>query len=156
MPFCSQCGTSIRDADAFCGSCGARQTAAAPPGAWNANDFLHEISPRNAALLCYIPWIGWLASIVVLASARFRLDRETRFHAFQGLYLFVAWLVVDKALKPFLHMTDAFFVSFPLVAMLKIALFGASIFMIVKTSQNESFKLPFLGELAERSVAEQR
>jgi uncharacterized membrane protein len=35
-------------------------------------------------------------------------------------------------------------------------IFGAWIFMIVKTSQDEVYKLPILGELAEKSVSEQR
>ena len=61
---------------------------------------MHGISPRTASLLCYIPILGWIVSIVVLASARFRADSRVRFHAFQGLYLFVAWLIVDWVLGP--------------------------------------------------------
>ena len=34
--------------------------------------------------------------------------------------------------------------------------FGAWIWMIVKTAQEETYHLPVVGDLAERSVAEQR
>ena len=39
-------------------------------------------------------------SVIVLASERFRRDRAVRFHGFQSLYLFVAWLIVDQVLRP--------------------------------------------------------
>ena len=51
------------------------------------------MGPRGASMLCYVPWFGWLASVWVLASERFRTERDVRFHAYQGLYLFVAWLL---------------------------------------------------------------
>lgn len=153
MPYCCQCGHSVGDHDAYCGSCGARQPASSPQPA----DYLHGISPRTASLLCYIPILGWIVSIVVLASARFRNDSRTRFHAFQGLYLFVAWLLVDWVLGPmfgFAFGGPPFHQVFP--GLMKAVIFGAWIFMIVKTAQDEMYKLPILGDLAEKSVSEQR
>ena len=44
----------------------------------------------------------------------------------------------------------------PLAKLLKLGVLFTWIFMIVKTAQNQSFRLPILGELAERSVAEQK
>lgn len=139
--------------DAYCGSCGARQPVSAPPPI----DYLHGISPRTASLLCYIPILGWIVSIVVLASARFRSDTRVRFHAFQGLYLFVAWLLVDWVVAPmfgFAFWGPPFHNVLP--GLLKAVIFGTWIFMIIKTSQDEMYKLPILGDLAEKSVSEQR
>jgi len=91
----------------------------------------------------------------VLSSARFRADGRVRFHAFQGLYLFVAWLLVDWVLSPMFRMAGTpMHQVFP--GLMKAVIFGAWIFMIVKTSQDEVYKLPILGELAEKSVSEQR
>ncbi|MDX1983614.1 MAG: hypothetical protein SFV51_25300 [Bryobacteraceae bacterium] len=158
MPYCTQCGTLIGDKDVFCGSCGGKQgggPAAAPAPA--GKDFLRDLNANTAALLCYIPWIGWIASVVVLATARFRDEKEARFHAFQGLYLFVAWLLVHRVVRPVMRHWDFPFVPFvDVVGLLELALFGACIFMIVKVSQKDNFRLPFFGELAEKSVAEQR
>ncbi|MGI8743638.1 MAG: DUF4870 domain-containing protein [Bryobacteraceae bacterium] len=117
------------------------------------------ISPRTASLLCYVPVVGWLAAIVVLASARFRYNSQVRFNAFQGLYLFVAWLIVDWVLAPLFgfprHFGFYHAQSF-VPALMKAAVFGMWIFMIIKTSQDELFKLPILGDLAEKSMTEQR
>jgi uncharacterized membrane protein len=107
-------------------------------------------------LLCYIPIIGWVVAIVVLASMRFREDAKVRFHAFQGLYLFVAWLIVDWVLSPLLSFPHEWGPQRIIPALMKVAVFGAWVFMIIKTAQDEMYKLPILGELAEKSVSEQR
>ena len=39
---------------------------------------------------------------------------------------------------------------------MKAVIFGTWIFMIIKTSQDKMYKLPILGDLAEKSVSEQR
>jgi len=156
MPFCTRCGKNVNDRDVFCGYCGARQPVAASAAA----DYINGITPRTASLLCYIPFVGWIAAIVVLATARFRANHTVRFHAFQGLYLFVAWLLVSLVLAPFFAIT--FFTGgphvpyFALSGLLKLVIFCTWIFMMVKVSQDDNFKLPILGELAEKSVSEQR
>lgn len=155
MPFCCQCGNAVRTTDTFCAKCGTRQPV--PPAA--KVDYLAGISSRTASLLCYIPVLGWLAAIVVLASLRFRNDTKVRFNAFQGLYLFVAWLIVDWVLGPIFHLPGhlgAMEIYRVLPGLMKAAVFGAWIFMIIKVSQDELFKLPILGDLAEKSVTEQR
>ena len=116
------------------------------------------ISNRNAALLCYIPMVGWIAAIVVLASDRFRRQTQVRFHAFQGLYLFVAWLLIEWVISPALYVTGGFSSPFHRLATsgLHLLIFVAWIVMIVKVSHNEDYRLPIVGELAERSVSEQR
>jgi uncharacterized membrane protein len=146
MPFCSQCGNQVDPADVFCAKCGARQPTAPPPPA----DPFRSVTPRTAGILCYIPGLGWIASIVVLASERFRNDRVVRFHAFQGLYLFVAWLIEDWVLKPIFREIPHFHLS----GVIQAVLLGMSIFMIIKASQEEAFSLPIIGELAQKSVAE--
>jgi uncharacterized membrane protein len=40
--------------------------------------------------------------------------------------------------------------------LMKLGLVATSLFMVVKTTQGETVRLPLLGELAERSVSEQR
>ena len=150
MPFCSQCGTQVGPGDAYCGKCGARQPpgAASPEGTRPGS--LAGISPRTASILCYIPWVGWIASVMVLASQRFRQDRDTRFHAFQGLYLFVAWLIVDHVVRPVFGWIG----DFPFHGILEAVLLVLSIFMMVKAAHDEAYSLPLFGELAERSLTE--
>lgn len=143
----------VGNQDVFCAHCGNRQPDHKP-----ATDYLQGISPRTASLLCYIPIVGWVVSIVVLASLRFRGDTKVRFHAFQGLYLFVAWLIVDWVLSPLFSFPSYWGPPFYKIVpvLMKVAVFGAWVFMIIKTSQDAMYKLPILGELAEKSVSEQR
>ncbi len=158
MPYCSQCGAQVRDTDAFCGMCAARQPVPAPP----AGD---GISPRTASILCYIPVVGWIPAVIALASGRFRRDTTVRFHAFQGIYLFVVWLIVDWILGPATGFSmgrawaGSWHTGIPalgLVGLLKAAVMVAWVVMMVKASKGEMYRLPILGELAERSVAEQK
>jgi uncharacterized membrane protein len=172
MPYCCQCGARAGSTDKFCSVCGARQPAP-PEGPASGSgaetkpplppaDFLGGLSNKNASLLCYIPWLGWIAAVIVLASARYKRDtadaREVRFNAFQGLYLFVAWLIVDWVVSPALRfgaigMGEGYR---PLEGLLRVAILAAWIVMLVKVSHSEHYRLPIVGEMAERSVEEQR
>jgi len=151
MPFCCQCGAQVEETDAYCARCGAPQPGLRPPRTAFAG-----LSSRNASLLCYIPVVGWIPAIVLLASERFKKDRTVRFHAFQGLYLFVLWLLVDWAIGPFFALAPSAALRGGVVGLLKGLLVLVWVFMLVKTSQNETYRLPVIGELAERSLAEQR
>lgn len=117
------------------------------------HDPLAGLSPRTAAILCYVPAIGWIAAVIVLAARRFKDDRMIRFHAFQGLYLFAAWLIVDWVIGPITRATPGHY--FPVDLVLHALILGVSIFMMVKASHNEPYVLPIIGELAQKSVIEQ-
>jgi len=152
MPFCSQCGNQVGEA-LYCSQCGSRQPVAgsAPPAGTPTHDILAGINPRTASILCYIPGIGWIASIIVLASDRFRHNLLVRFHGFQGLYLFVAWLIEDMVLRHFFELIP----KINLHAVVQSVLLALSIWMMVKASHEEAYPLPLFGELAQKSVAEE-
>lgn len=151
MPFCTKCGHEVRPIDRFCRKCGTVQPGrgpdVAPSGAGAADS---GVGPRGASILCYIPWFGWLASVWVLATDRFRGNRDVRFHAYQGLYLFVGWILSHWAVGLWF---DIFFDDFPPIwRLLELLILGLWIFMLVKTSSGERYSLPVVGELAERSL----
>ena len=148
MPFCTHCGTQVQSTAAFCQSCGYAQPGATAP---TGSDPLSSLKPRNASILCYVPWVGWIMSLVILSTARFRTDRLVRFHAFQGLYLFVAWMIVHVALDPVMRVSGLR----RIIPILELGLLATWILMLVKTSANELIRLPIVGEMADRSVNEQ-
>jgi uncharacterized membrane protein len=161
MPYCVQCGQTVGTLDKFCAKCGTPQSGASgtASGPGRVQDFWTNISQRNAALLCYIPWVGWIAAIAVLASDRFRAEKRLRFHAFQGLYLFAAWLMVEWVFTPMLAIPVST-VGFPFYRtvsqLLHLVIVVAWIFMLMKVSQDQDYRLPLIGDLADRSVSEQR
>lgn len=147
MPFCTSCGSEVEDTDRFCRQCGRRQPV---PGAGSSRRSGSILSPRAASILSYVPWFGWIACLYVLASEKFREAREVRFHAYQGLYLFVAWLLADWAVGLWVRMLPG--PDIPLDILLQLLILGLWIFMLVKTAQGEKRSLPVFGELAERSL----
>jgi uncharacterized membrane protein len=174
MAFCTQCGNPVGERDLFCAECGARQAgpagASAPPP--QASPFAAPPPPRNSvppghstpefmagwedkkiASYCYIPFVGWIFAIVVLAAERFRHATEVRFHAFQGLYLFVVYLILKWVFDPLASHNEAMnHVS----DMVQLVVIGGGIFMLVKTGQGNMIRLPVLGDLADKSVSEQK
>lgn len=161
MPYCTQCGGQVSATDAYCWHCGAMQPDAAPkteqPSASGGpsgekKDFTDSIEDRTWNTLCYLPGLGWIASVFVLAAQRFQHDRNSRFHAFQGLYLFVAWLIIDWGVGPFFWSGRS--ASINIKSLLHLALVVTGIFMMVKTHQRQNFRLPVFGELADRSLAD--
>ncbi len=160
MPFCNKCGAEVQPVDRFCGRCGSTQSvqsaqsAGPKPSSGNRPDYFSTLDSHTASILCYIPFIGGIFSIFVLAAERFRKDNLVRFHAFQGLYLFVVWLIHSWVIEGILYETipGADFIT----RAIKLLLTGTWIFMLYKTSQREVVRIPVIAELADKSVAEQR
>jgi uncharacterized membrane protein len=164
MPFCTQCGHQVTNVDVFCANCGRKQTDGPAPAQSNFRppaqqaqfsqpDPLAGISPRTASILCYIPTVGWIGAVVVLAARKFRNDRIVRFHAFQGLYLFAAWLVVQWVVHPLMAAMSNHVVRIDHI--LEGLILAVSVLMMVKASHDEPYVLPIIGELAQKSAAEQ-
>lgn len=145
MPYCCQCGNQVAETDRYCRRCGARQPS--PPAGPSP-----ALNPRTAAMLCYVPFVGWIAAIAVLAGERFRHDRTVRFHAFQGLYLFVAYLIVEWVVGPFFRMLPGMHMRPD--KWLALGLVILWIYMMIQTARDATVSLPILGELAEKSAAE--
>jgi uncharacterized membrane protein len=154
MPFCSKCGFEVQTNDAFCGRCGSPQSVQSPKAQAKDTDPFQGIDNNTAAVLCYIPFLGWVASIYILTADRFRTDNTVRFHAFQGLYLFVAYLIYDWVIEGILW--DVMNRAYLITNMVKLSLTVGWLFMLFKTSQRELVRIPFISELADKSVAEQR
>jgi uncharacterized membrane protein len=149
LPYCTSCGTGVDNGAAFCHHCGAPQPRIPQ------TDFLSGISERTANILCYIPVFGIIPSIIFLASQRFRGNSRVRFNAFQSLYLFVAWLIVSSAIPTLFFVSDGWRAGMPLLAVVKLAMFICWIYLLVKAAQHQQVKLPIIGDLAARSIAEQ-
>ena len=153
MAYCVQCGTNVGGQDLYCAKCGVRQRSAAPPMP-SASPL--GVSDTTASLLCYIPWMGWIGCVIVLATDYYRNRDRIRFHAFQGLYLFAVWLLADWVFVPMFQGFTPFLAGRFLGGLLKLAVFCSWIYMLVRVGNRDDYHLPIVGDLAERSVSEQR
>lgn len=148
MPYCIHCGHEVSANARFCRKCGKPQPGA--PAAAGAAHPGSGLSPRGASMLCYIPWLGWIGAIYVLVSDTFRTDRTVRFHAFQGLYIFVVWLLAHWVLG--MWFTLIFDHGERLTSIVELLLLGVWVWMLIKTANNERYELPVVGELADKSL----
>src|SRR5579863_2983330 len=111
MAFCATCGAEV--SGRFCQKCGAPLEA--PPGPAPAvNPAVNpmpapQIAPsvgmtdNLAGALCYL--IGFITGILFLVLAPYNQNRTIRFHAFQSIFLNIAWvalwIVITIILIPF-------------------------------------------------------
>lgn len=168
MPYCTHCGSNLGNTDRFCASCGTAQagatgaftppTAAPPPPQPGARvPPPNRLRPTTAALLCYIPGIGWIPSVIFMTAEGYRHDRYIRFHALQGLFLFIAYYLIEAVLG---HVFWGFgsLLMFPfkhwgMRNLLELALLACQVVGIIRTARGEPYHLPVIGDLAERSMA---
>lgn len=163
MPYCTNCGYQVEPQAAFCRNCGAPQVRGAGatppnfgagPGA-AAQSILDGISDRAACILCYIPVFGIIPAVVFLAAQKFRHNYRVRFNAFQGLYMFVAWLILSSAFPSILAGAWENGPERLLFGLMRVGLIICWLYMLVKASQQQDVRLPIVGDLAARSTHEQ-
>jgi uncharacterized membrane protein len=168
MAFCKACGQDAADA-AFCPKCGAAQGAApggapsssvaAPAAASSAGDYPTAGLEENVAgLLCYL--VGWVTGLIFLL-----IDKRpfVKFHGAQSIALnicFVAVWILYVMFSFFVTMVSAMlhfpigFLSFFLLPVIGIAFLGTWIFMMFKAYSHEKFKLPIIGNIAEKMIGQ--
>lgn len=155
MAFCANCGTEV--GGQFCPKCGSSVSGAAPLGGAAPAAGSSAMSTNVASALCYIPFVGWIVSIVFLLIDPYKQDRTVRFHAWQSIALSVCLIVIRIALMIVVSAFTSF--SFGLGAMvgLLVMLFSLAvlvlfIFLAVKAYQNQRIVLPVIGPFAEKQA----
>ncbi len=151
MAFCNMCGTQIADGTTTCAACASRiapgpvATVAAPA---------QGMADNVAGLLAYITIIP---AIIFLVVEPYNRSRFIRFHAWQNIFLHAAWIVCWIGLV-ILSMVLAFIpflghlVMFLLWMAFGIGIFVAWILCLIKANQGQMYKLPFIGDLAEKQA----
>jgi uncharacterized membrane protein len=154
MAFCSACGQEVGSAS-FCPKCGASRGPVAVPAGGAAAPAVAAANPADgvqenvAALLCYLPVVGWIIALIL-----FLTDKRSfvKFHAAQALALYVSLIVIYFALgisMGILHMVHIFFLGIFLYPLIWFGSFLLLVLMMVKAHKHERFKLPVLGDLVE-------
>jgi len=108
------------------------------------------LTENLAGALCYL--IGLITGVLFLVLAPYNQSKFVRFHAFQAILFHVTWIAFWIALTIVsLAMPFALHILVTLLSML-IGLGGlcAWLFLMFKAYNNEKFKLPIIGDLAEK------
>lgn len=142
MPFCPNCGTQIADG-ATCPKCrGAAPTTGATAAAGGLTDNL-------AGALAYVTIIP---AIIFLLLEPYNKNRFIRFHSFQCLFVTGALLALGIALAIIAMIPIVGLITIPLHFVIWIGAFVLWIVLLFKAFQGEMFKLPVIGDMAEKQA----
>ena len=150
MAFCASCGAQVEGK--FCAKCGTPMGAAVPPpGATfgGAAPTAVGMTDNTASALCYV--LGLITGVLFLVLAPYNQNKVVRFHAFQSIFLSVAWIVVSMVINivfGMLHMYSLLMLS-PLIGL---AFFVLWIYLIVTAYQGKTVVLPVIGPIAQQQA----
>lgn len=143
MAFCSTCGTQIPDGSTTCPACAARTPAAAAPAAGAG------LADNVAGMLAYVTIIP---AIVFLVVEPYNRNRFIRFHSFQSIFFFVALIALHFALSILTFMPMMGLLTIPLHLLISLGGFVLWIILLLKANQGQMYKLPVVGDLAEKQA----
>lgn len=148
---CNQCGVEMVPGSAFCASCGQPASLVATESG-STTVTAAGMSANLAGALCYLG--GFVTAIIFLVLDPYRRNGFVRFHAFQSIFFSVAWIALYVALgilESLLPWT-LFRVVATLSIFVSLALFCVALWLMYRAYNKERFKLPILGDLAEKQV----
>ena len=177
MAFCPNCGAQVEGK--FCARCGTSvaapgsgASAAPPPPPPGAQSYGAPQQPPYTAQAPYTPppaaavgmgdnvaaalsyVLGLITGIIFLVLAPYNQSKFVRFHAFQAIFFHVFWIglwileTILTVMMPFgLHMLTTL-----LAMVLSLGGLVIWIILILKAYQGERFKLPIIGDLAEKQA----
>ncbi|MFZ7102914.1 MAG: DUF4870 domain-containing protein [Peptococcaceae bacterium] len=135
--FCPQCGKESSEAK-FCSTCGAKMGNAAEKSTGTSG-----LQDNIAGLLSYL--VGWITGLVLLL-----IDRRpfVRFHAIQSIITFGSLTVLNIliGLLPY----SLWRMLHPITGIIYLAGLILWVLLMVKAYQGLRYKLPLIGEMAER------
>lgn len=145
MAFCNMCGAQIADGTTTCPVCAGRvatvpaTTTAAAAG----------MTDNVAGMLAYITIIP---AIIFLVMEPYSKNRFVRFHAWQCLFFAGALLVLHIGLSILTVVPFMALITLPLHLLVSLGGFIFWIIVLIKANQGQMYKLPVIGDLAEKQA----
>lgn len=147
MAFCVSCGGQVPAGVSVCPACGATAGAAgaspsAPAGAGGLTD-------NMAGALAYVTIVP---AIVFLVLEPYNRNRFIRFHSFQCIFAAVAWTCLWVALSIVAHIPVFGWLTILVWPLISLGGFVVWVILVLKAYQNQKFKLPVIGDMAEKQA----
>ncbi|MGC1452710.1 MAG: DUF4870 domain-containing protein [Candidatus Sulfotelmatobacter sp.] len=144
MAFCNMCGAQIADGTTTCAACAGRAPVAAAPAA-NVGGMADNV----AGMLAYITIIP---AIIFLVMEPYNKNRFIRFHSWQCLFFAAALFVLHVGLSIVTFVPFLALITFPLHLLVSLGGFILWIVLLLKANQGQMYKLPVIGDLAEKQA----
>jgi uncharacterized membrane protein len=129
---------------------GASPAGAPPPGPGpQPAPAAAGMTDNVASALCYV--LGLITGILFLVLAPYNQNKAIRFHAFQSIFLSIAWFVVLFVFNIVVATLHMFFLVF-LSPLIGLAFFVLWIYMIVSAYQGKTVVLPVIGPFAQQQA----
>ncbi len=158
MAFCSKCGSVVSEGAAFCSVCGAPSFSASAPSTpsptpISAGTTNSGLSSNVAGALAYL----FITGIIFLLIDQFKKDKFVRFHSFQAIAFGIAafllqliWsIIMSIGYASIGFLLSLFGVVYGLIGL---AIFIYWLFLMFKAYNNETYKIPVIGEWASKQA----
>ena len=142
MAFCNMCGAQVADGATVCAACSGRAAVLPATAASGLTD-------NVAGMLAYVTFIP---AIIFLVTEPYNKSRFIRFHSFQSIFLFVAVVAIQIALSFLTIVPFLIFVTAPLHMLVALGALIVWIIVLMKANQGQMYKLPVIGDLAEKQA----
>ena len=142
MAYCPNCGAQIADGSVCtkcAGTAGAIATTVAGTG----------LSDNVAGALAYVTIIP---AIVFLVLEPFNRRPFVRFHSFQCIFFAIAWTILGIGVSILGHMPLLGWMVWLIWPLISLVGFIIWLILILKAYQGKKFKLPVIGDMAEKQA----
>jgi uncharacterized membrane protein len=145
---CNKCGAEFKAQEEFCGECGTPRPGSNDPGPGKTKG----MSQNTKGALCYL--FGWITGVIFLLTEK--ENKFVRFHAVQSVVTFIAANIISSAVAPTSYY-DSFYGTYSytdstLYSLVVLMIVILWILLMYKASQGEKYKLPIVGDFAEKQT----
>jgi uncharacterized membrane protein len=107
------------------------------------------LSDSAAAGLSYITFIP---AIIFLATAPYNRSANVRFHAWQSIFLTIAYVVIRVGLIILGHIPFMGLLLIPVSILIGLGFFVLWLIVMIKAFNGQRFKIPVIGDFAEKQA----
>lgn len=143
--YCTSCGGELPEGAGACPKCG----AASAPTVVPQGSAQGGLADNVAGALAYITIIP---AIVFLLIEPFNKNRFVRFHAFQCLFIAVSCFAIGIVFGIIAMIPVIGLLLIPISFLVWLGIFVIIVVCAVKAYQGQKWKLPFIGDLAEKQA----
>ena len=118
----------------------------APPPPMAASGMQENV----AATLCYS--LGFITGILFLVLEPYNRNRNIKFHAWQSIFMSVAYLILSILVGMMFAATWSFGTFWYLWMLIRLGFFILWIYMMYSAYSNKRVKLPIIGDIAEKQA----